>query len=315
MDFYTYYRNLFLSSNHIIFRIERSNHFENYQRSLKTQLRMSRKEVFLLSLYFLCTIQISAAKNASHLEHYYKVSAEKVSKEQASSELQKVGKKSRLVSIVKSIVDSEVKRLENSITDSVMEEVISYYGQRLESAEAIKNDVMKLNEEYAQLNKTISKLGSNYQYIEKNHQNLVNTVRNSMDNAKRLREKYLKLKYSARKQIRNKSFLKNRDLDNEVENNETTEADLKFPLQPEALKQQLIKDLETKYSSLIGDSITNEIVKSLKQKDETNAAKIEDNNIDLEDKNKISQKSAPNGNLFHFKIQCRDLGPFNVNFF
>lgn len=254
------------------------------------------KGAFLVSVCFLFIIQSIEANNLSSVQQYYRVSAEKVPEQQP--EPKKVSKKSRLVAIVKNIVDDEVKRLENSITDSVMEEVISYYGQRLEAAESMKNDVVKLNDEYNQLNRTISKLNSNYQFIEKNHQNLVNTVRNSMTNAKRLREKYLKLKYSAkmRKQIRNKSFLKNRDLNSELKTTLATTA--LTPLQPEALKQQLIKDLETKYSSLIGNSLTDAIVKNLNGKsvEDGEDKDEEEGEIDLESVKETNiEKSIPNG--------------------
>lgn len=277
------------------------------------------KGAFLLSICLLFTLQSIEANNLSSVQQYYRVSAEKVPEPP-----KKVSRKSRLVAIVKNIVDEEVKRLENSITDSVMEEVISYYGQRLEAAESMKNDVIKLSDDYNQLNRTISKLDSNYQFIEKNQQNLVNTVRDSMTNAKRLREKYLKLKYAKmRKQIRNKSFVKNRDLNSELK---TTLATTQLtPLQPEALKQQLIKDLETKYSSLIGNSLTNAIVKNLNEGVSSNSDsegdvdKEEEEDIDLNDKKELVVKSIPNGKLknkfitlyfaliFQFISDCQDL--------
>ena len=139
-------------------------------------------------------------------ELVYRVSAEKVATQPPLPGVKKPNKKARLVSIIRSLLSKEVKSLENSITDSVMEEVINYYGAKLDTAVNMGNEVAKLQKQLETLNQTVAKLDRSYEQIDNSHQSLVNTVRSSISNAKRLREKYLRLKFTTalkRKTLRN----------------------------------------------------------------------------------------------------------------
>ena len=241
------------------------------------QRRIKGLSSLFISLFFIYTLlpvqeSASTLRNSSSIQEFYRVSAENVvsasptqsfspthHQKKASS-----NKNSRLVSIIRGLLSAEVKKLENSITDSVMEEVINYYGTKLDAAVSLSNEVVKLNKKYALLNETVQKLDNNYNHIIKSHQNLVNTVRNSISNAKRLREKYLKLKFTTA--LKRKSLRMSMDDPGAVRGDINQDFSIRKTdatiLEPDNLKLQLFKNLETKFSSVVDNNLTDTIVKN-----------------------------------------------------
>ena len=240
-------------------------------------MRLKHSYIFILSILFTATLINSSNSSGSSIQ-YYHVNAETVTSpslqlnhvQDMPSKPRKHSKRTRLISIIKDLLDTEVKKLESSITDSVMEEVINYYGHKLNSAESLDGRVKNLDQKFSTLNSTVGKLNNNYKFFVKSHQNLVNTVRNNINNAKRTRERYLKLKYAKalhRKSLREKNIANTRALseNNRQKNSEqTTKTSI---IKAETLKKQLIKDLETKYSSLIDNNLTHKIVEKLNKED------------------------------------------------
>ena len=187
-----------------------------------------------------------------------------------------------------------------------MEEVINYYGTKLQSAENLRTDVTQLNQRLDTLNKTLDKMEMSQKFVSKSHQNLVNTVRNSMANAKRMRDNFMKFKVASaiqRKSLRNRKesistntrALSEKYTIQSTTSTTTTKASI---LKAETLKLQLIKDLETKYSSLVGsNSLTNAIFKNLKN---TTLAATVTEDEDLESENDLKNEAIePNGKIYN----------------
>jgi len=190
--------------------------------------------ILLAAVSLLQPIADGLYTNTSSIQELvYRVSAEKVATQPPLPGVKKPNKKARLVSIIRSLLSKEVKSLENSITDSVMEEVINYYGAKLDTAVNMGNEVAKLQKQLETLNQTVAKLDRSYEQIDNSHQSLVNTVRSSISNAKRLREKYLRLKFTTalkRKTLRNME---------DSARPETTTNKPAVVVQPQSLKLQI----------------------------------------------------------------------------
>ncbi len=192
--------------------------------------------VFLTALLLLKQIECVYTNASSIQDVVYRVSAEKMVTEAPTALGKKSQKKARLVSIVRGILLDEFKSLENSITDSVMEELINYYGAKLDTALNLSNEMIRIQEKVEAVNQTVQKLEKNQVNIEKSHESLVNKVRNSISNAKRLREKYLRLKFT--------SALKKKTLRNMEDSDrpETTTQPLEVAVRPLSLKFKLGDD-------------------------------------------------------------------------
>lgn len=223
------------------------------------------------------TLASSLNSSASDIT-FYRVNAETVTSPSIQinpvkvkhSKPRKHSKRTRLITIIKNLLETEVKKLESSITDSVMEEVINYYGNKLDSAESLDVKVKILEQKYTSLNSTVGKLNNNYKFFIKSHQNLVNTVRNNINNAKRTRERYLKLKYAKalhRKSLKEKNSANTRAL-SDIRQKSIEQTTKVAIIKAETLKKQLIDDLETKYSSLIDNKLTHTIVEKLNKESE-----------------------------------------------
>ena len=256
---------------------------------------------FIASQLVLLIIGVVACTNDTH--DYFRVDAERVNDYEANnpagldkaSQPNHGNKKKRLISIVRGLLDTEIKKLESSITDSVMEEVINYYGTKLDSTDVLKAQVDTLNGKVDTMNETLKHLEQNYQFIIKNHQNLVNTVRNSINNAKRTRAKYLKLKYLTSAKSNQKNISNTRALnENKFDELETTTTPLSTtstrPGLIENLKSQLLKDLETKYSHLIDDKLSKVIIRNLNN--EKNEAAVAADSVQVYSVDNFLNKTA-----------------------
>lgn len=158
--------------------------------------------------------------------------------------------------IVRNQLKKEMRKLKSSMTDAVLEEVINYYGKRLDAADALKTEVETLSKRMTMLSHNLNTLGQNFKTISKSHRNLVDLVRNNMAAQKSSTASPIMTKSNS-----GGSNLKKKSVDSLLihsnGSNIPSEASTK-------LKQELINDLETKYSNLLNEKLVEIIMKNFK---------------------------------------------------
>lgn len=96
------------------------------------------------------------------------------------------GLRSELENYVHDQVTTEVRRLRSAMSDSIMEEVIAYYGQKIEEGVRIRDDVdNKLQARVHSLTQNLNTLGRNFKSMSRHHRNLVDVVRNNLISLKK----------------------------------------------------------------------------------------------------------------------------------
>lgn len=205
---------------------------------------------------------------------------------------------SYLTALVRSQLKKELRKLKSTITDSIMEELINYYGKKLEQTDALKQEMDNLNKKVNLLSQNLNTIGQNYKSLSKNHRNLVDVVRNNIINLKKEKEQERKLQnplISRNVLIKNTSNtrainenLKKKSVDSNKPTTLSTKSTLltnvmtkiASPMPETSTNQMRSKLIETKYSHLIEDKLVkNESKLEMAQNDEDN----EDENGDLID--------------------------------
>jgi hypothetical protein len=139
--------------------------------------------------------------------------------------------------IVRTQLKKEIRKLKSGVTDSILEELINYYGKRLESIDLLKDETKILKSQLHTLTQNFNNLGQNFKSISRNHRNLVDVVRNNfLNNAKQAKQKTIEsnLKKKSVEQI------------NTTQVNEDSYKSLK-----NKIKNELLTELETKYRNFL----------------------------------------------------------------
>ena len=221
----------------------------------------------------------------SILHDYFKVDAEKFKTESkeiigSGKTLNQTERKSNhLMSVMRNLLKKEVRKLKSTITDSIMEEVINYYGKKLELTDVLKENVDDLNKKIHFLTDNFDNLNQNYKNLVKNHRNLVDMVRNNLLSAKK--EKEAKVKFISNSKAGMKNGTNTRALIENIKKTSKLQTSSKKLLANQAhfdpdtnmnstpneivmkLKLELMNDFETKYSHLINEKLENAILKNL----------------------------------------------------
>lgn len=142
-----------------------------------------------------------------------------------------------LAMMVRVQLKKEIRKLKSSIADSIMEEVINYYGKKLDSIDSLKEDVAGLNEKIGSLNMNVNSLGQNLKTISRNHRNLVDVVRNNL------------LSKSASSQAKSSPVRNVSTVSFKKKSVEPSSSD-DMNLLKAKIKAELMKELESKYSDL-----------------------------------------------------------------
>lgn len=205
-----------------------------------------------------------------------------------------------LILLIRGQLKKELRKLKSSITDSILEEVINYYGKKLEIADVLKNDYETLNKRINLLSQNLNTLGQNFKTISKNHRNLVDIVRNNLvsssstsfkkhqqqqqDSVSMANSRYGKSSNlvvrgqsnatgnvrSVENNLKKKSIDANKIIDHLNATDDHLAAGVDHhdhstsPLVKEKLKLELLNDLETKYSNLFSEKLVDLIVKNFK---------------------------------------------------
>jgi hypothetical protein len=90
-------------------------------------------------------------------------------------------------SIVHEQLQTELRKLKSSITDELMEELITYYGKKFSNNDALKEEIDSLTRKLQALTHNFNSLGNNYKSLSANHRNLVDVVRNNLIRIKKER--------------------------------------------------------------------------------------------------------------------------------
>lgn len=141
-----------------------------------------------------------------------------------------------LADLIRTNVKNELRRLKSSVTDSVMEELLNYYGKKFETVDFLSGNFDLMSKKVALMAKNLNILAQNYRVISKNHRNLVNIVRNNMLANKELHQVKM-------------NSLKKKSIDASKPDREK-------------LKTEFVQDLENKYSVLFDGGIL-QVLKSL----------------------------------------------------
>jgi hypothetical protein len=183
----------------------------------------------------------------------------------SDQETVKTPKQIQMMQFVRREIKKEIRKLKSSITDSVMEEVISYYGKKIEMNDAVKQEIDNLNKKLNSLTQNLNTLGQNYKSISKNHRNLVDIVRNNLMNLKKEKEMEKSRQIASQKSNRSSVNSSSRLSSNiqEIIKKKAAAADQNKNNDITKLKMELINDLETKYLDIIDDKITDVILKNL----------------------------------------------------
>lgn len=176
--------------------------------------------------------------------------------------------------LVRNQLKKELRKLKSSMTDSILEEVINYYGKRLDGADALKGEVETLSKRVGLLSHNLNTLGQNFKTISKSHRNLVDLVRNNIANmaaaavktttgstttsttASSTANPILAAAVAAAAARLNSSNLKKKSIEF-VSNGTSSSEETK-------LKQELLNDLETKYSNLLNEKLVEIIIRNFK---------------------------------------------------
>ena len=176
----------------------------------------------------------------------------------------KTPKQNQMMQMVRKEIKKEIRKLKSSITDSVMEEVISYYGKKIEINDVIKQDIENLNKKVNSLSQNLNTMGQNFKSISKNHRNLVDIVRNNLINLKKEKEMEKSRQIASQKSNRSSnSSSRSTSHIQEIIKKKAAAADQSKNSDMSKLKMELINDLETKYIDIIDDKITDVILKNL----------------------------------------------------
>lgn len=81
----------------------------------------------------------------------------------------------------------ELRKMKSSITDELMEELISYYGNKFSNNDILKEEIDNLTRKIQVLTQNFNSLGNNYKSLSANHRNLVDVVRNNLIRIKKER--------------------------------------------------------------------------------------------------------------------------------
>ena len=92
-----------------------------------------------------------------------------------------------LTTLVRDQLQIELRKMKSSITDSIMEELISYYGKQFASNDALKQEIDGLTKKITALTQNLNSLGQNYKSLSTSHRNLVDVVRNNLIRLKKER--------------------------------------------------------------------------------------------------------------------------------
>lgn len=176
---------------------------------------------------------------------------------------------SNLVQLVRVQLKKEIRKLKSTITDSIMEEVINYYGKKLELTDELKVDYESLNKKYNTLSQSLNQLGQSFKTISKNHRNLVDIVRNNMLASKKEAAEKAKIfsSSSVNSNLKKKSIDSSRlalsGLNNQT-NTGLNKLNNAIESNRNKLKLELLNDLETKYSNLFDDKLADILLRNLK---------------------------------------------------
>jgi hypothetical protein len=195
-----------------------------------------------------------------------------------------------LVPLIRGQLKKELRKLKSSITDSILEEVINYYGKKLEVADVLKSDFEALNKRINVFAQNLNSLGQNFKTISKNHRNLVDIVRNNLitnskssnqasgsgNAASNQRNLATNGKPSATAGLvrtssnvtslrANENNIKKKSIDSNKlgQSGGDQTANATAGDDKNKLKLELINDLETKYSNLINERLVDLIVKNV----------------------------------------------------
>ena len=234
-------------------------------------------------------------------------------------------------SLVYSLINREIRALKSTITDSVMEEVINYYGKKIEAADSFAKELSEVNKKVSYLGDNYNTLSQNYKQLVRNHRNLVDLVRNNLMSAKRERKQLMMMQTATTTTATTSTTAqspsgdeKNRatsvlatiltDLllnNNNNNNNQTRHNDVEAL----SLRNHLIYDLETKYSNLVNQNLLRSLlvastnVSAANEETAANARALTANEIDYNDSSSRRRKqNSLSGNDTMRKIVIRNDG-------
>lgn len=217
----------------------------------------------------------SAANNSHHTlkttnNHPYSLVSSSSNNRLISTTNQTLSERNKaIVLLVRNQLKKELRKLKSSITDSILEEVINYYGKKLEVADVLKTEMDTLTKRVALLSQNLNTLGQNFKTISKNHRNLVDIVRTNMLSAKKNEAAVAKANSAAVNNNNNNLKKKSIDSSKMAVGLATTAAvvtnvSAEKEKMESKLKQELINDLETKYSHLLNGKLVEIIVKNVR---------------------------------------------------
>jgi hypothetical protein len=151
------------------------------------------------------------------------------------------GRSNKIASLVKIQIKKELRKLKSSMTDSIMEEVINYYGKKLDSVDGFKEELSSLSSKFEALSQSMNSLSQNFKTISRNHRNLVDVVRNNLlnknDDKAATKGKKNSIDASVVNVLKKKST-DNKTITQDSENLESLKS---------KIKAELFKELESKY--------------------------------------------------------------------
>ncbi len=153
------------------------------------------------------------------------------------------GRTNRITSLVRVQLKKEIRKLKSSMTDSIMEEVINYYGKKLDSVDGFKEELNSLSRKFESLSQSMNSLTQNFKSISRNHRNLVDVVRNNL-----LNKNEDKVGSKGRKNSADLvNVLKKKSADNRTLIQDGVADNLESL--KDKIKVELLKELETKYAT------------------------------------------------------------------
>jgi hypothetical protein len=162
-----------------------------------------RAIIFMIVLndrYF--SIEMTAEDEEDNLEDdyyndsisYYKVKTEPIvgdtSKEQITSPQQPTTTTTTKAS---NMNKDQIQRIKSTISDSIMEEVIGYYGDKLSKMESIEKSFEEMKQNVSKVESLLQLIGNRYRKMQSNQRTMADIIRNNIILPKR-RQKKLKSK-------------------------------------------------------------------------------------------------------------------------
>lgn len=196
------------------------------------------------------------------------------------------------IQLIRSQIKREIQKLKSTITDSIMEELINYYGKKLGMTQILENEVASLNEKFNLSSQKLNQLEQNVRTVSKNHRNLVDIVRNNLINHKKESVK----KLSDKSNLKKKSI----DLSRFVSNSTQTNGLFESKIELKKTDTSLFDEKSSSSKSSINESIDQQkiSINNLEKNPKVNLKSVGMfNNVNLLQDN-LDSKYNPRSNFF-----------------